>query len=411
MKKVAFRFGVQQFASIVLAMCSIWLTAQSPAQAQFQLCNGSPIPVYSASTYHQNGQWRAKGWYKIWPEDCKELYKSPLSHHSVYYHAHSKMDQTWGDENGQGYYFCTNTSAFDLAQNNCDPAQRKKFAAKSVNGKTYLTLRLNCATACKLPIVDYDRKSSTATLYNVFSEKIYGNTTIYSDVRAYVSVSEAGSLIKAKVNAFVDLSDVRIKLPSVLREATYVDTECAEKFDLFNTVLDRNGRVAELSTEGRYILRKCTSMDLPQIKCDGWEFWRQCQTWIDTTQTSSISISQQGSATLRITPRIVANTQIRFDVDVTRARLGGLAQYIVDMFNIDLKSWVKRGIDGYLPDDLLNYALPPEILPYLRITNIGFQGEGESFGLSIDGEAMVPKEDMPGLCAKFWPEGRCRVVH
>jgi uncharacterized membrane protein len=398
--------------SIILLVLALFAAPRS--EAEMRLCNDANVPVYTALGYNSDGVWRARGWWRIWPNDCATLIEGSLDSRYYYVRATALRDEwVWGDE----VEFCVSSSAFNLRRESCNGSgqRHEDFFKIDTGDNDSWTQRLTC-TSCALPRIEYEDSDESISVDHVVNEVLEG-VPLYVPVHGKFRVSLDGDALSVHMRLRADLSHLQANIGRIVGNAAEKDEECGERVHTHSTSLQPSGESARFSTRARYEKWLCTSMDVPQVKCtDTWirigpmktKGVPKCKTWIGTTRTSKNKLFQQsGEVEVLLSPRLVGKAGVKLDANVTRARLDGLGQVAADLFDIDLKRLAQRQLDRALGGNRVSYAIPASLKPYAQIDRVAFDGDDGDLSLVASGAFSVTGSSASSLCRKFWSSSAC----
>jgi uncharacterized membrane protein len=92
--------------------------ASPKARAELNLCNGSPLTIFTAVGEPSGGGWRARGWFKVAPGECSTVIGGDLGNRYYYAYAESARGARWKWEGD--ITMCTRADAFAIQNGSCD---------------------------------------------------------------------------------------------------------------------------------------------------------------------------------------------------------------------------------------------------------------------------------------------------
>jgi len=434
-------------AIIVGVLCASAF-ASSSAEAGVQLCNKTPVPLWTASAQSVSGVWTSEGWWKIWPENCAVVTTGKVTSQYYYYHAHSVFDfWVWGDE---GLLCVDETKAFTLRETQGCTKRKFKLLDTGAGPVTdEYALNLTCPP-CKLPKYSYDKATQRITAYHVISVAL-GDRRVIVPVSGIfdLKLDEANQRITGVVKLSLDWGAVQKDFGTIAANNFNVNEECGDRFSVNSVTLKPVGNNADMSANASYARWLCTSMDLPQTTCTSHQAcinkppetvcWTgqqcflgictdvpqceirgggqactdvpDCTTRMVTTSTSkNVVLQQGGSLSVSFRPYIVAQKEIRLSPVVTDVHLDGFAQNIVNLLRINLKDKAQNWLNAGLDPSALSLVLPQEIRDYTQLQEAHFyqQNDGE-LGMMATGNINVTSSGLIKLCQDFWPAGKCQA--
>ena len=118
---------------------------------------------------------------------------------------------------------------------------------------------------------------------------------------------------------------------------------------------------------------------------------------------------QGGELQISLRPSIVARKDVQVSAVVTKARLDGFGQSVVDLFRINLKSTAQRMVDAGFDASSIEIALPPEIRDFTELSDARVKTE-IGLWLRSTGTFKLRSTDILKLCKEFWPAGKCSAI-
>ena len=101
----------------------------SPARAEFELCNQTSYILRSAVAFREKGQYNTKGWWSLFPGECKTVIKSTLKQNQYYAYAEAAPEHKAGLNSFEGNReFCIDEGDFETIGNEDCTAQSLRAA-------------------------------------------------------------------------------------------------------------------------------------------------------------------------------------------------------------------------------------------------------------------------------------------
>ncbi|MCG8685542.1 MAG: hypothetical protein MI892_11745 [Desulfobacterales bacterium] len=202
--------------------------------------------------------------------------------------------------------------------------------------------------------------------------------------------------IKVNLSAKVDMNDFRNKLGSILSKGINRSDECGDRIRLKHAHVNPSSNgTANSNIRIEYEKWYCTYMDIPEIH--GFSIK------MVTRQTTKNIVAESGVVgDIRIEPFIRNRSEIGVNATVTRVHLvNDLARFLANTFRADLKREAQRALNKSLGQNgAVSSSLPPEIRPYVRLSNVSFTGFN-GLSLHVAGNFYVRPDQIPSLYKNF----------
>jgi len=109
------RFGLGLIAAFILF-------GLTPARAEFELCNQTSYILRSSIAYKEKGEFNTKGWWTLYPGQCRTVIQSKLKHKQYYTYAEAAPEHKVGLNFFDGdRSFCVGEKDYEqIGQNDCE---------------------------------------------------------------------------------------------------------------------------------------------------------------------------------------------------------------------------------------------------------------------------------------------------
>lgn len=398
------------WATVVLAL----LTSQA-AVAELRFCNKTPLRLYTAVGFQgTDDEWYAKGWWPLWPEECATVVPGELDGRYYYGYAFAGTRSWNGEDN-----FCTSPDAFRVRNREICPQGSHDFFEIDTGDRTEWTQRLTCRECDARPEIRYDDSSHSIDASHLTSIVTQG-VKVFLPVEGHFSLATTDSSLAIDVRLTADLEHLQQKIGAILSKSVDKSEECGDRIHTYGASLQPRGSQAVFTSRVRYEKWNCTSMDLPQVKCE--DTWirvgplktkgiPKCRTWIDTTRTSKTKLFQQsGTVRIALSPLVTGRDTIRMQAKVESVDLDGLGDFVADLLHLDLKDRAQAELSRAVNGAKLALTVPTELQPYFGVFAAEFFGVGSSLRLRAVGRFEVTSADVKPLCRRLFDPDECDVL-
>lgn len=345
------------------------------ASAQLTYCNATPVRIFTAFGYLDQGEWTSIGWYSLEPDECSTVFSGRLTRRKYYTYAETAgATRRWGGT----YPFCTRQSAFTIrGDERCEQRgfQATNFDEVDVGDALSHTLRFTCsdceplAAAVTFPVPEL---SVSWTI---------GQHQVRMPVTGQLRLGMEGRELVGRLTATGDLSDLQRIIPALVRAQLNHQDDCDYVLNMHTVRLTPSGADALLFAAGHY------------------EHW-ECVEIFGVDAGKHRLFEQNGDVTVRVQPHI-AGGDVQLSTALERVTADGLLGGILgsDVFG----PWLWNSLEDVMPSSVrvatLRDLYPPELRSYrLRVYGVSFRDLGGGrLGLTASAVVTVGPEQAARL--------------